>query len=70
MGYEGLPAKKNFSPLLPLGGAGTGPGIVTTQKRSMDHLVSLTHFLLFCNQLPSKEIVGFFVEPRRGVTRL
>jgi hypothetical protein len=39
------------------GGAGTGAGILTMQKRSLAHRASLTHFLLFCNQLPSTEIV-------------
>jgi hypothetical protein len=34
------------------GGAGTAVGILTMQKRSMAHRASLTHFLLFCNQLP------------------
>jgi hypothetical protein len=43
------------------GGAGTGAGILTVQKRSMAHRASLTHFLLFCNQLPSTEIVDSLI---------
>ena len=43
------------------GGAGTGAGILTVQKRSMAHRASLTHFLLFCNQLPSSEIVDSLI---------
>jgi hypothetical protein len=34
------------------GGAGTAVGILTMQKRSMAHRASLTHFLLFCSQVP------------------
>jgi hypothetical protein len=48
------------------GGAGTGAGIPTMQKCCMTHRVSLTHFLLFCNQLPSIEIVDSSSSPRRG----
>jgi hypothetical protein len=47
------------------GGAGTGAGIPTMQKCSMTHRASLTHFLLFCNQLPSTEIVDSLSSPRR-----
>jgi hypothetical protein len=61
MGYAGFWRKKISRALLPLGGHRTGAGNLTVQKRSMAHRASLTHFLLFCNQLPSTEIVDSLI---------
>jgi hypothetical protein len=49
--------KKISRALLPLGRRRRARvGIPTMQKCSVAHRASLTHFLLFCNQLPSTEI--------------
>jgi hypothetical protein len=52
------------------GGAGTGAGILTMQKRSMAHRASLTRFLLFCNQLWSTEIVDSLLRPDGALSRI
>src|ERR1700719_3653178 len=52
------------------GDAGTGAGIPTMQKCSMAHRASLTHFLLFCNQLTSTEIVDSLSSPDGAVSRI
>ena len=49
---------------------GTGAGVPTMQKCSMVHRVSLTHFLLFCNQLPSTEIADSLSSPQRALSRI
>jgi tRNA nucleotidyltransferase/poly(A) polymerase len=55
---RGILREENFSrPFAARQRAGTGAGILTMQKRSVAHRASLTHFLLFCNQLPATEIV-------------
>jgi hypothetical protein len=57
MGYARFFATKNFSRPFAAGRrASTGAGILTMRKRSVAHRVSLTRFLLFCNELPSKEM--------------
>src|ERR1700722_1427708 len=48
------PQRKFLAPFCRWGGsAGTGADIPTMQKYSMAHRANLTHFLLFCNQLPA-----------------
>jgi hypothetical protein len=63
-GLRGIFREGNFSRPFAAGAgrAGTGGGILTMQRRGMAHQASLTHFLLFCNQLLSTEIV----EPATG----
>jgi hypothetical protein len=40
------------------------------QKRSLAHRASLTRFLLFCNQLPSTEIVDSLLSPDGALSRI
>jgi hypothetical protein len=51
-------------------GAGTGAGVPTMQKCSMAYRASLTHFLLFCNQLPSTEIDDSLLSPDGALSRI
>jgi hypothetical protein len=62
--------EENFSRPFAAGAPASGQEAVflTMQKRSIAHRASLAHFLLFCNQLPSTEIVDTSSSPdkRRG----
>jgi hypothetical protein len=72
MGYAGFVAEENFSRSFAAGVAAPGQeaGILTMQKRSLAHRASLIQFLLFCNQLPSTEIVDSLLSPDGALSRI